>query len=55
MVSSTAQDERHAVETDLTLREQGADEHDLSIVRHRLDLMVRDGRLLITSAREVSE
>ncbi|GHH46036.1 serine/threonine-protein kinase [Lentzea cavernae] len=54
VVSSTAQDERHAVELDLTLREAGAAEHDVSIVRHRLDLMVRDGGLLITSAREVS-
>ncbi|MGW6448780.1 serine/threonine-protein kinase [Lentzea sp. NPDC055074] len=54
VVSSTVQDRRHAVEIDLTLREQGAAEHDVSIVRHRLDLMVRDGRLLITSSREVS-
>ncbi|MFD4643743.1 serine/threonine-protein kinase [Lentzea sp. NPDC058436] len=54
VVSSTAQDERFAVEIDLTLREEGAAEHDVSIVRHRLDLMVRDGALLITSAREVA-
>ncbi|MFD9703717.1 serine/threonine-protein kinase [Lentzea sp. NPDC059081] len=54
VVSSTAQDDRYAVELDLTLRLPGAAEHDVSFVRHRLDLMVRDGKLLITHTHEVT-
>lgn len=52
-ISSTAQDDqRYAVEFDLTLREQGAREHDVSIEGFRMDLVVRDGRLLIANSRE---
>lgn len=52
-ISSTAQDDRrYAVELDLTLRERGAREHDVSIEGFRLDLVVRDGELLIAHSRE---
>ncbi|GGU71242.1 serine/threonine-protein kinase [Lentzea flava] len=52
-ITSTVQDDqRYAVELDLTLRERGAREHDVSIEGFRLDLVVRDGRLLIAHSRE---
>ncbi|WP_434445376.1 serine/threonine-protein kinase [Lentzea sp. E54] len=53
VISSTAQDDqRYAVEVDLTLRKQGAPEDELSIERFRLDLVIRDGKLLIAHSRE---
>lgn len=52
-ISGTAQDDqRYSVALDLTLRKQGAREHDVSIEGFRLDLVVRDGRLLIAHSRE---
>ncbi|GAB2818186.1 serine/threonine-protein kinase [Lentzea nigeriaca] len=54
-ISSTAQDDqRYSVGLDLTLRKQGAREHDVSIEGFRLDLVVKDGKLLIAHAREAS-
>nr|WP_222598184.1 serine/threonine-protein kinase [Lentzea tibetensis] len=52
VISSSAQDERFAVKVDLTLRRRDAAEHDVSIKSHQLDVMARDGRLLITHAIE---
>ncbi|MFD5825149.1 serine/threonine-protein kinase [Lentzea sp. NPDC060358] len=60
VVSSTSsQDDRFAVELDLTLREQGAaargaPQHEVTFVRHRLDLVVREGKLLIAHSRDVT-
>jgi hypothetical protein len=57
-ISTTAQDDqRYAVELDLTLRKQGAPTDgfpgkNVSIAGFRLDLVVRDGRLLIAYSRE---
>ncbi|HEX7302469.1 serine/threonine-protein kinase [Lentzea sp.] len=60
VVSSTSsQDDRFAVELDLTLREQGAaargaPQHEVTFARHRLDLVVREGALLIAHSRDVT-
>lgn len=57
-ISRTAgDDQRFAVELDLTLRKHGAPTSDfpgkdVSIEGFRLDLVVRDGKLLIANARE---
>jgi serine/threonine protein kinase len=59
-ISSTAQDDqRYAVDLDLTLREHGAPTSDfpgknVSIVGFRLDLVVRDGKLFIAYSRELA-
>jgi hypothetical protein len=59
-ISSTAQDDqRYAVELDLTLREHGAPTSEfpgknVSIVGFRLDLVVRDGKLFIAHSRELA-
>ncbi|WP_246292388.1 hypothetical protein [Lentzea indica] len=53
--SSVLDSDRYAAEVDLTLRKRGAAEKDVTIRRHRLDLQVKDGKLLIAHAREVGD